>query len=81
MSKKSVLNAAVRRVKGLGLVGKLRDDAIRNFTEGAHAARPGIFGPGDPPLAFSEVIEALAEIAADEDQAAEAEVPADAIEN
>jgi len=67
MSEKSVLTDCILRTKALK--GKLRDDAVEQFTAGAEAAAPDIFGD-DRPKTYNAVIEAMAELALGEDAAA-----------
>jgi hypothetical protein len=67
MSKKTVLAACVRRMKTLGLSGKLRDDAAQHFLAGASAADPERFPDPATPSRYVDVLEALAECADEAD--------------
>jgi hypothetical protein len=69
MTKKTALAACVARMKSLGLKGKLRDDAANHFFAGVIAADPSL-GPVADEVSeggYLAVLEALADVGAEED--------------
>jgi hypothetical protein len=73
MSKKTTLSACVSRMKALSLKGKLRDDAANHFFAGVVAADPSMLALAGEVSegGYLAVLEALADVGADEDAAAE----------
>lgn len=79
MSKRAILTACVARLKGLGK-GKVRDDAANHFFAGVVAADPELAGLARvvDEGGYLGVLEALADVGADEDAVTDGEKEGDA---
>lgn len=81
--RRATLTGCVARMKSLGQKGKVRDDAALNYFIGAaDAAKAAGFDINQDLLdvangGYLAVLEALAEVGADEDKAADAAKPAE----